>query len=159
MRFQEPDGQKERLLDGCAQEINRGRRDVFGVGALYLDNPVVADGLGFSGDVLYADQRGAITGLAQRVQDVLAVVVEREATMGQAQHPAGVGALAGEQGRAAGRAGRCRARALPEQDTLFGQSLQVGGRHGVAVRLHVAAGIVGMDVQDVWSFHRVTPQT
>ena len=39
--------------------------------------------------------------------------------------------------------------ALPEEDALVGEQLDVGRGHLVAVRLHVAAGVVRVDVEDV----------
>ena len=90
-----------------------------------------------------------IPGFAQRVKQVGGVVVEGEAAVREAEHAVGMGALSGEQGGAAGGAGGRGAEGLAEEDAAGGEFLQVGGRHGVAERLQVAAGIVRMQVDDV----------
>ena len=61
---------------------------------------------GSLGDVLLADQRRAVAGLAQRVDQVLAVVVERPAAVGEPEHAVVVAVLAGQERGAAARAGR-----------------------------------------------------
>ena len=79
----------------------------------------------------------------------LLIVVEREAAVGEADHAALVGELAGEQ-RGAARRARGRAReGTAEEDALAGEALEIGGRHGVAIGLEVAARVVRVEVEDV----------
>ncbi len=136
-----------------ATSSTRRRRD--------LDHPVVADDVGPLRDVLLADQRRVVADRAQRVDDVVGVVVQRPAAMREPEHAVGVGVLAGEQARAAGRARRGGAERLPEEDALLGQALDAGRRDGVAVRLHVAAGVVRVQVEDVRARHeaRTVPRS
>jgi len=79
---------------------------------------------------------------AQGVDDMLAVVVEREAAVRQPKHPAAMRRLPGEQGGAAGRAGRRGAERLPEEQPLLRQLLKARGRNSVAIRLNIAPGVV-----------------
>ena len=69
--------------------------------------------------------------------------------MGQADHPVRVRPLAGQQARAASRSRRRRAERVAEQQALIGESLDVRRRHRVAVGLHVATGVVRVDIDDV----------
>ncbi len=41
---------------------------------------------------------------------------------------------------------------------LFGQALQVGGGHGIAVRLDIAPGVMGMEVEDIRAVQRISPE-
>ena len=148
-----PDRQEERLGGGAAEDVDRDRRDVGDARRRDLDHPVVADDVRALGDVLLADQRRVIADLAQGVDDVVGVVVQRPAPVGEAQHPVRVRVLAGEQACAGRRAGGRGAERLPEQDALLGQSLDARGGHGEAVRLHVAAGVVRVQVEDVRARH------
>ena len=69
--------------------------------------------------------------------------------MGEPDHPVGVRPLAREQARAAPRARRRGAERLAEQQPLVGQPLDVRRRDRMPVRLDVAAGVVGVEVEDV----------
>ena len=147
--LEEADRHEERLRSTVAQRLesrSARRRPRDGCRPRHL---VVADHARVLGDVLLADQDRVVAGLAQRVDQVLAVVVERPAAVGEAEHAVVVAVLAGEQRRPAARAGRRRAERLAEQDALVGEQLDVRGRHLVAVGLHVAAGVVRVDVEDV----------
>jgi hypothetical protein len=63
------------------------------------------------------------------MHNVLLVVIERKAAMGQSEHAVAVGIEAGEQGSPAGGAsGRC-AEGLSENYAFLRESLQVWGRH------------------------------
>ena len=66
---------EERLRRRSAEELDRGRRDVVDTGRVDLHHAVVADDVGPLRDVLLADQRRVVPDLAQRVHDVMAVVV------------------------------------------------------------------------------------
>ena len=65
------------------------------------------------------------------------------------EHAVVVAVLARQQGGAAAGAGRGGAEGVAKQHPLIGQQLDVRRRHLVAVRLHVAARVVGVDVEDV----------
>ena len=106
-------------------------------------------------DVLLADERRPVPGLAQRVDDVAPVVAQLPAAVREPGHAVHVRPLAGQQARPAARAGRRRAERLAEQQALVGQALDVRRRDLVAVGLDVAAGVVRMQVDDVRRRHRV----
>jgi hypothetical protein len=139
----------------AVQKLDGGRRDVAHQMALHGDNAIVTNEIGFCGDVLYPYECGLIAGLAERVHDVLAVIVQRKTTMGKAQHATAMGALPGQQAGSTGRAGRCSAKALPKQDAFLGKPLDVRRWNIVAVGLNVAPRVVGMDIQNVGTFHIV----
>ena len=75
----------------------------------------------------------------------------RSATSRGGRGPASrsVAVLAGEERRAAARAGGRCAERLPEEHALVSQELDVRRRDAVAVRLDVAAGVVRVDIDDV----------
>jgi hypothetical protein len=139
----------EEGLPRRAEALDRGRGDVGGVVAVDLDHLVVADHLRVLGDVLLADQDRAVAGLAQGMHEVLAIVVQFPAAVGEPQQAVVVAVLAGEQGGAAARAGGGGAEGVAEEHALVGEQLDVRRRHRKAVRLDVAAGVVGVDVEDV----------
>src|SRR5215212_1335006 len=87
----------------------------------------------------------------------MAVVVEREAAVGEADHPVGMGVLAGQQAGAAPRAGRGGAEGLAEDDALLGQTLDVRRPDGVAVGPDPPARVVGVDVEDVRKIPQFLP--
>jgi hypothetical protein len=147
--LEEADRHEEGLLGG-AEALDRGRGDVGGVVAVDLDHLLVADHLRVLGDVLLADQDRAVAGLMQRMDEVLAIVVELPAAVGEAQQAVVVAVLAREQGGAAARAGRRCAEGVAEEHPLVSEQLDVRRRHRKAVGLDVAAGVVGVDVEDVW---------
>lgn len=72
---------------------------------------------------------------AQRVEDVLTVIVKCEPAMGQAEHAVGMGTTSGEQACAAGRASRRRIERLSEQEAALGEALEIRGRDRVTIRL------------------------
>jgi hypothetical protein len=148
MRLEEPDGEEERLGEVAEHRV-RGRGDVGRVIRVDLDDLVVADHSRVLGDVLLADQRRVVARPPQRMDQVLAVVVEGPAAVGEPEHPVRVAVLTGEERGARAGAGRRRAERLPEEDALVGEHLDVRGRHLVAVRLDVTTGVVGVDVEDV----------
>jgi hypothetical protein len=62
-----------------------------------------------------------------------------------------VGALAGEQGGPRARADRGGTEGLAEEHALVGQVLDVRCRDRIPVGLHIAAGVVRVEIEDVWS--------
>ena len=137
MGLEEADRQEERPLGGPAQQVDRDGGDVGGPRGRDLDHLVVADHVRLLRDVLLADQHRVVAGVAQRVHDVLLVVVQRPAPVGEAEHPVGVGVAAGEQAGAAGRARRGGAERLAEEHALLGEPLdarRVGRRRRRAGR-------------------------
>jgi hypothetical protein len=147
--LEESDREEERAPVPLADQLQRGGCDRVDVMGVEVDDVVVAEHAGVAREVLLADQPGPVAGVAQRPDQVVAVVVEREAAVGEPDHPVGVSPLAGEQARAAARARRRGAERLAEQQSLVGEPLDVRRRHRVPVRLHVAAGVVGVDVDEV----------
>ena len=147
--LEEADREEERLARAVAQQRHGGGRDVMDLGRVGVADEVVAEVLGVGGDVLLADHRGPVAGVAQRVHEVLGRIGELEPAMGQAEHPVAVRPAAGQHRGAARRAdGRGGVR-LAEQQPLVGQPLDVRRDHLVPVRLQVAAGVVGHDEDDV----------
>jgi hypothetical protein len=126
-----------------------GGRDRVDVRRLDLDHAVVADHVRPLGDVLLADHRRPVAGLAQRMDDVLAVVVEHPAAMREAEHAVRVPVLAGQQRGAAAGARRDGAERLAEHDPLVGELRDVGRGHRIPVGLQIAPGVVRVQVQDV----------
>jgi hypothetical protein len=147
--LEEADGEEERLRRALAQDRHGGRRDVVGPRRVGVGDEVVAEILGVLGDVLLADHRREVARVAQRVEDVLARVVEREPAVGEPEHPVAVRPAAGHERRAAGRARGRRGEGVAEQQPLVGEPLDVRRDHLVPVRLQVAAGVVGHDEDDV----------
>ena len=121
--------------------------------ALDVDDDVVADVERVGRHVLFADEPRPVPRLAEDVHDVPLGVAEPVAAMGQAEHAAGVWALPGEQGGTRPGAHRRGAEGLTEQHALVGKVLDVRCRHGVAVGLDVAAGVVRVQVDDVGTCH------
>ena len=134
-----------------ARAIRRSAAGATGVDVVRLDvdDVVVAEHVGIAREVLLADQPRPVARVAQRPDQVVAVVVELEAAVGEPDHPVRVRPLARQQAGAATGAGRRGAERLPEQQPLIGEPLDVRRRHRMPVGLHVAAGVVGVDVEDV----------
>ncbi len=128
VRLEEPDRQEEGLAGRFAEQVDRHRRDVVDAVRVDLDDAVVADLVRALRDVLLADQRRAVAGVPEAVHDVVAVVVERPAAVGEPEHAVGVRVLAGQQAGAAGRARRRGAERLPEEHALLRQPLDPGCR-------------------------------
>src|ERR1022692_1887207 len=80
---------------------------------------------------------------------MLLVIVEDEAAMGQSEHAVRMGAHAGQQAGAAGRAGGAGVDPPPEQPAWVREPLQIRRWYGVSIRLEVTAGVVRVDVNDV----------
>ena len=118
-----------------------------------VDDVVVADVVRIGRDVLLTDQARPVAGLAEHVHDVALGVGEAVAAVGEAEHAGRVGALPGQQRGPRARAHRRGAERLAEQHALVGEVLDVRRRHRVPVRLDVAAGVVGVEVQDVRPLH------
>ncbi len=154
MGLDEADAEEEGLRWRVAQEGDGGGCDRCGAVVRQIDHAIVADDRRVAGDVLYADQRRRIADTAQCVDQMLPVVGEDEATMGEAKHPAAVRCLPGQEGGAAPGAGRGGGAGPPEEDAFLRETLEVGRRDGVAVGLHVASRVVRMDVENVRSGHR-----
>src|SRR3712207_5334038 len=83
------------------------------------------------------------------MHDVLAVVVQGEAAVGEPDHAVGVRVLPGQEARAAPGAGRGGAERLAEEHALLGEPLDVRGPYRVPVGADPAAGVVRVDVEDV----------
>ena len=149
MRLEEADGEEEGPVAHALQEVEGHRHDVVRVVGGNLVDLVVAYDVGLLGDVLLADERGPVAELVQGVDDVVAVVFEGEAAVGEADHTTGVGVLAREQGGAAARAGRRGAEGLAEDDALLREALDVRRPRGVTVGPDPAPRVVGVDVEDV----------
>jgi hypothetical protein len=102
VRLEEADGEEERGARPIADQLDRGGADlVHGVG-LGVPHDVVAEIGGIGGDVLLADHRRPVAGVAQCVEQVLARVVEREPAVRQPVHPVAVRPAAGKERGAAG---------------------------------------------------------
>jgi hypothetical protein len=147
--LEEADGEEEGFVARALQEVEGDGHDVVGVVGRDLVDLVVADDVGLLGDVLLADERGPVAELVQGVDDVVTVVFQLEAAVGEADHPVGVGVLARQQAGAAPRARRGCAEGLAEDHTLLREALDVGRPDGVAVGPDPAPGVVGVDVKDV----------
>jgi hypothetical protein len=147
--LEEPDRQEERLRRMFLDQSPRRRGDRVDVVVLDVGDVVVAEHAGIAREVLLADQTGPVARVAQRPDQVMAVVVELEAPVREPDHPVRVRPLARKQTRAAAGAGRRGAERLAEQQPLIGEPLDVRRRHRMPVRLHVAPGVVRVDVQDV----------
>jgi hypothetical protein len=94
--FAKADRKKERLWWGGIQKLDRAGCHVYDVIALDREHAVIAYGLRFARDVLHPDQRGRESGRPQGVHKVLAIIMQRKAAVGQAEHAAAVGRLSGE---------------------------------------------------------------
>ncbi len=156
MDLEEAGIEEEGLGGSVTQELDRLRGHLLGVRITFQDL-VVADRLGLPRNMLHADQRGVVPGAAQRMDEVLLVVVEPEAPVGQPEHATGMGRLSGQEGGAAGGAGRGGAERLSEQHPLLGQALDARRGHGVAIRLDVPAGVMRMQIDNVWQAHSALP--
>src|SRR5215203_2040855 len=99
--------------------------------------------------MLLAYKPRPVTELVQGVDDMLAVVVKREATVSEAYHPVGVRVLPGQEARPAPGARRCSAERLAKEHTLLGELLDVRRVYRVSVRLYPPTRIVGVYVEDV----------
>jgi hypothetical protein len=154
VRLEEADGEKERLRDRLAEYLDGDRRHRVDMSAIDLDHAVVADHVGALGDVLLADEDRVVAGGPQRVDDVLAVVVQRPAAVGEPEHSVRVPVLPGQQARPRRRTRRRGAEGLAKKDPLVRETLYVRRRDGMPVGLHVAAGVMRVHVEDVgWAIH------
>src|SRR5204863_8364010 len=122
----------ERLGGPRVEELDGGGRDVGAAIALRLQEVVEADGLGLGCDVLESGEDRAIACVAQGVEDVLLVIVEREAAVREAEHAVLVRELAGEERGAARGAGGRATEGLAEEDSFARELLQVRRGDGVA---------------------------
>ena len=106
-----------------------------------------------AGNVLHAEERRVVPSRAQRVEQMLAVIVEGKATMRQPQHATAMRRLASDQGGPTGRACGRSAEGLPKQHALIGQLLETWRGNWCAIRLDRAACIMRMQVQNIGSGH------
>jgi hypothetical protein len=120
--------------------------------AVDLDHLVVADHLRVLRDVLLANQNRAVAGLAQGMDEVLAVVVQLPAAVGEAEQAVVVAVLAGEEGGPAAGAGGGGAEGVAEEYSLVGEQLDVRRRHREAIGLDVTPSVVGVNVENVREF-------
>ena len=116
-----------------------------------VDDKVVAEVVGLRRDVLLADQPGPVARLTQHVDDVPLGMGQPVAPVRQPEHPGRMGALAGEQGGPQPEADWRGAERLAKEDALIGEVLDVRRRDRVPVRLHVATGVVGVEIENVRS--------
>src|SRR5260370_31009193 len=86
---------------------------------------------------------------AQRVQEVLVVVIQRKPAMRQAKHTGAVRILARQQTCAARRACWRSAECLAEQYALFGHALNVWRWNSMTIGLHIAACVVRMNLETI----------
>jgi hypothetical protein len=84
MGLKEADREKKGLRQGT-QCLNGGWCNNTGLKTFYISNKIVADAASIFRDVFLAYQGRIVADIAQRVQNVLAVIVEREAAMSQAE--------------------------------------------------------------------------
>ena len=144
--LEEPDRHEERLGRRVAQQVDCDRGDVVDPAGVDLDHIVVADLVRPLGDVLLADQRRVVPGVAQRVHHVVAVVVQRPAAVGQADHAVGVGVLAGQAdtrgwpSRSRRRRTPCETACLPGRAPGSAGSGSRGRRAAHSGRCHANAG-------------------
>ena len=94
--------EKKRFRQNIVQQFNRGGRDDVSLVSFYFRNVVVATTIGFFREMFLTDQCRVISHFAQRVNDMLVVIVERKAPVSQPQHAAAVSALSREKAGAAG---------------------------------------------------------
>ena len=134
---------------------DRGRGDVADLGGVEVDDVVVADVERVRRDVLLADEPRPVAGVAEHVHEVALGMVQAVAAVREPEHAGRVRALAGEQRRPRPRAHRRGAERLAEQHALVGEVLDVRRGHRVPVGLHVAAGVVRVQVEDVGCRHDV----
>src|ERR1700722_1236203 len=91
------------------------------------------------------------------MDDVMAVIAQRPATVREPQHPVALSVLAGQQARAACRAGRRGAERLSEPDDPNAHRWRVRHRYLRAVGLDVASGVVRVQIEDVRSSRHAFP--
>ncbi len=154
MGLEEADAEEEGFCGRIVQEGGGGGCDRCGAVVRQVNHAIVTDGGRVACNMLDADQRRGVARAAQRMDEMLPVVGEDEATMGEAEHPAAMRCLPGQERGAARGAGRGGGAGPPEEDTLLREALEVGRRDSMAVGLHVAPRVVRMDVDDVRSGHR-----
>ena len=85
--LEEPDERKNGCGGRLAQTAAAPRGRPIDARGVDVDDVVVAEVVGVAREVLLADQRGPVAGLAQRVDEVVAVVGELVAAVGQPDHP------------------------------------------------------------------------
>src|SRR5580698_5251224 len=83
------------------------------------------------------------------MNDVLLVVVQREATMSQAQHPAAVGIEPGKESSAAGRARGGSTKRLAKKRAFLREALKIRGWYRLAVGRKVSSRVVRMNVDNI----------
>jgi hypothetical protein len=149
--LEEPDREEERLvrLGPFGDQSGGSRGDVAHLRGVEVDDPVVAYVGRVGRDVLLADQPRPVPGGTQHIDDMALGVGEAVAPVGEAKHAGRMGALPGQQGGARPRAHGRGTERLAEHHPLVGQVLDVRRGHRIAVRLHVTARVVRVDIKDV----------
>src|SRR2546423_8479452 len=104
MGLEKSDREEKRFRQGIVQQFNRGGRDDVSLGSFYFRNLGVATTIGVFREMFLTDQCRVIAHFAQRVNDMLVVIVEGKATVSQPQHAPAVSALARGKACAAWRA-------------------------------------------------------
>src|SRR5260370_28846060 len=90
-----------------------------------------------------------ITLFAQRVQQVLVIVIQRKPAIRQAEHTSTVRILARQQACAARRARWCYEECLAEQYALFSQSLNVWRWNSMTIGLYISDCVVRMSAENI----------
>ena len=126
MRFKEPDIKKERRRWPAIQEPHSRRRYMHCaciLGAEALCHTRSCSGI--FGHVLQSSQNRGIASRFERMHDVLLVVIERKAAMGQSEHAAAVGTEPGEQGGTARGTGGRSTEGFAKHDAFHCQALKI----------------------------------
>src|SRR5205807_2365630 len=93
------------------------------------------------------------------MKNMLPMIVKGKAAVSQAEHASGVRILACEEAGTAWRARRSSTKGLTEQYPLFSKTLDVRCWNSVTIGLDIAAGVMGVNVENIWSIqvHQNTP--
>jgi hypothetical protein len=103
--------------------------------------------------MLHANQGGMVAYLPEGMNQVLAVIIQTEAPVGQPYHATTMGRLSGQQTGPAGRTGWGSAKSLPEQRAFLGQALQIWGRDRMTIGLNITSRVMRVDIKNVRVLH------
>src|SRR5947209_19585208 len=102
MSLKKAHGEKKRLRGKVAQDIAGDRCYNIRCVRIYFKNAIIADDIGFFGDMLFTNQYSVISGLVQRMYNMLAVVAQRKAPVSKSEHTIAVRVLTGQKAGPAG---------------------------------------------------------
>ena len=156
MRLEVADREEEGPVMRLIDELDRGRSRAArapGAGRVDLRDPLITERARIEHQVLEAAQRGAVAVTAQEVRQVPFRMLQKKVAVGQAQLPAAVRVLAGQETGPARRAGRRGVESLAKEDALLRQPLQIRRRNRMPVWLQVPPRVVRMQVDYI---HRKT---